>query len=64
MSPRSKQEYRETVHLRYKKATRKEKTVIPDEFCATCGCHRKHAVTSQIKLTRYSYNRLMFCNKG
>ena len=44
MSPRSKQEYRETVHLRYKKATRKEKTAILDEFCATCGCHRKHAI--------------------
>jgi len=22
------------------------------------------SVTSHIKLTRYSYNRLMFCNKG
>ena len=44
MSPRSKREYRETVHLRYKKANRKEKTAILNEFCATCGCHRKHAI--------------------
>jgi hypothetical protein len=44
MSPRSKREYRETVHLRYKKAGRKEKTAILNEFCATCGCHRKHAI--------------------
>ncbi len=44
MSPQSKREYRETVHLRYKKASRNEKTAILDEFCATCGCHRKHAI--------------------
>lgn len=44
MSPRSKREYRETVHWRYKKASRKEKTAILNEFCATCGCHRKHAI--------------------
>ena len=44
MSPRSKREYREAVHLRYKNASRHEKTAILDEFCATCGCHRKHAI--------------------
>ena len=44
MSPRSKKEYREAVHLRYKDATRDEKTAILYEFCATCGCHRKHAI--------------------
>jgi hypothetical protein len=44
MSPKSKREYRDTVHLRYKKASRNEKTAILDEFCATCGCHRKHAI--------------------
>ena len=44
MSPRSKKEYREAVHLRYKNASRREKTIILDEFCATCGCHRKHAI--------------------
>jgi hypothetical protein len=30
--------------LRYKNATRQEKTAILDEFCATCECHRKHAI--------------------
>jgi hypothetical protein len=44
MSPRSKNEYRETIHLRYKNAPRHEKTIILDEFCATCGYHRKHAI--------------------
>jgi len=44
MSPRSKKEYAQTVRLRYKNATRHEKAIILDEFCATCGYHRKHAV--------------------
>ncbi len=44
MSPRSKKEYRETIFLRYKKASREQKTRILDEFCATCHGHRKHAV--------------------
>ena len=44
MSPRSKREYVEAILLRYKKACRKEKTTILDEFCAVCGYHRKHAI--------------------
>lgn len=54
MSPRSKQEYREAVHLRYKNATRHEKTAILDEFCATCGCHRKHAVRVLKRFKRFT----------
>jgi len=42
MSPQSKQEYREAIYLRYKKASRHEKSLILDEFCATCRCHRNH----------------------
>ncbi|MHB9098074.1 MAG: sodium:proton antiporter [Syntrophales bacterium] len=45
MSPRSKREDRGTVHLRDKNATRSEKTAILDEFCATRGCDRKHAIS-------------------
>ena len=44
MSPKSKQEYFEALHKRYKGASRKEKTVIIDECCAICGYHRKHAI--------------------
>jgi len=44
MSPRSKKEYIEIIFLRYKKASYKEKTSILNEFCATCGYHRKHAI--------------------
>jgi len=44
MSPRSKKEYIEAISLRYKKASRKQRSVILDEFCATCMYHRKHAI--------------------
>jgi len=44
MSPRSKKEYTEAIHLRYKNASHHEKSFILDEFCATCGYHRKHAI--------------------
>lgn len=44
MSPRSKREYTEAIFIRYKNASRKAKTRILDEFCATCGYHRKHAI--------------------
>jgi hypothetical protein len=44
MSPRSKREYTEAVYLRHKSATRQEKTAILNEFCATCGYHRKQAI--------------------
>ena len=44
MSPGAKMECLESVYLRYKISSRKEKTLILDEFCATCGYHRKHAI--------------------
>jgi len=54
MSPRSKREYTETIHLRYKNASRREKTVILDEYCATCGCHRKHAIRVLRRFKRFT----------
>jgi hypothetical protein len=54
MSPRSKREYREAVYLRYKNAPRHEKTAILDEFCATYGCHRKHAIRVLKKFKRFT----------
>lgn len=54
MSPRSKREYREAIHLRYKNATRHEKTAILDEFCATCECHRKHAIRVLKRFKRFT----------
>ena len=48
MSPKSKQEYFEAIHRRYKDASRKEKTIIIDECCAFCAYHRKHAIRRDI----------------
>jgi len=44
MSPRARMEYVETIYIRYKKASLKEKTMILNEFCLNCGYHRKHAI--------------------
>jgi hypothetical protein len=44
MSPRSRREYLEALVVRYKIADRAGKSRILDEFCATCGHHRKHAI--------------------
>ncbi len=44
MSPRARMEYLETIYLRYKRASRKNKTLILNEFCTNCGYHRKHAI--------------------
>ena len=54
MSPRSKREYREAVYLRYKKARRHEKTAILDEFCTTCGCHRKRDIRVLRRFKRFT----------
>jgi hypothetical protein len=54
MSPRSKKEYREAVYVRYKNAPRHEKTAILDEFCATYGCHRKHAIRVLKRFKRFA----------
>ena len=54
MSPRSKKEYIEAIFLRYKKASPKEKTLILNEFCATCGYHRKHAIRVLRRFKRFT----------
>ena len=54
MSSRSKQEYLEAIYPRYKRATRGQKKIILDEFCAACGYHRKHAIRLLKKFRRFS----------
>lgn len=44
MSPRSKREYIDAIYVRYKRASRKRKTEILNEFCLNCAYHRKHAI--------------------
>jgi hypothetical protein len=53
MSPRSKREYVESLYLRYRNASRNEKVLILDEFCATLGYHRKHAIRVLRKFKRF-----------
>jgi hypothetical protein len=53
MSPRSKREYLEAIVVRYRKAGLQVKTLILNEFCSTCGCHRKHAVRLLNTFQRY-----------
>lgn len=54
MSPRSKREYLHAIAVRYRRAPRKEKALILDEFCATCGYHRKHAIRLLRNFKRYA----------
>ena len=53
MSPRSKKEYIELTSSRYKRASRKQKSAILDEFCATYQCHRKHAIRLLRRFRRF-----------
>ncbi|MFH0853724.1 MAG: transposase, partial [bacterium] len=54
MSPGAKMECVESIYLRYKKAPRKEKTSILNEFCSTCGYHRKHAIRVLTNFKRFT----------
>lgn len=57
MSPRARMEYLESIHLRYKRASLKEKGIILDEFCVNCGYHRKHAIRLLNNFKRFTKPR-------
>ena len=40
----ARREYLEAIRRRYRKARKKDKKPILDEFCANCGYHRKYAI--------------------
>jgi hypothetical protein len=40
----TRREYLEAIRNRYRKACRKEKSIILGEFCANCGYNRKYAI--------------------
>ncbi len=44
MTIKAKMEYLESIYGRYKKVSKKEKSVILTEFCLNCNYHRKHAI--------------------
>lgn len=57
MSPKAKMEYLEQIYLRYKRATRKEKSLILNEFCINCHYHRKHAIRVLNNFKRFTKPR-------
>jgi hypothetical protein len=44
MSKKSKNEYLQTIRLRYLKSSKDEKKIILDEFCTVCEYNRKYAI--------------------
>ncbi|MCF7895219.1 MAG: integrase [Candidatus Omnitrophica bacterium] len=59
MSPGAKMEYLKKIYPHYKKATKKEKTIILDEFCQICSHHRKHAIRLFTNYKRFTNDRLL-----
>ena len=44
MGTTTKYEYLKAIKPRYKKATKRQKKLILDEFCHTCNYNRKYAI--------------------
>jgi hypothetical protein len=63
MSPKPVHELLESVRKRYKKASRAEKSVILDEFCANYNCHRKSAIR-KIRQKTYQRPKISYKKKG
>jgi len=53
----SRKDYLDAIRNRYRKASRKEKSIILGEFCATCGYNRKYAIRLLRKKPPSSPNR-------
>jgi hypothetical protein len=47
-------EYLQSIYSRYKRANRKEKSIILNEFCQNCGYHRKHAIRALNTFKRFT----------
>lgn len=58
MSPQTRMEYLESIYLRYKRAIRKQKSIILNEFCINCGYHRKHAIRLLNNFKRFTRPKL------
>ena len=44
MGKNERQAYLQAIHSRYRRAGKKTKVTILNEFCAVCGYHRKYAI--------------------
>lgn len=49
MDNNEKKAYLDKIRSRYRKACKKMKAKILDEFCAVCSYHRKHAINSHLR---------------
>ena len=58
MTFKAKMEYLESIYLRYKKASKKEKSIILTEFCLNCNYHRKHAIRLLNNFKRFTKPKL------
>jgi len=68
MTFKAKMEYLESIYGRYKKAPKKEKSVIFTEFCLNCNYHRKHAIRLLNNFKRFAKPKLKkrgrtFCDR-
>ena len=57
MGPMAKREYLESIYLRYKKASYKEKILILNEFCLNCNYNRKYAIRILNNFKRFTKPR-------
>jgi len=57
MSPGARMEYLESIVVRYRKASKKQKTAILDEFCTTSGYNRKYAIYLLYSFKRFTKPR-------
>ena len=57
MSPGARMEYLESIVVRYRKSSKKQKTVILNEFCQTCGYNRKYAIYLLYTFKRFTKSK-------
>ena len=58
MSPGARMEYLDSIYIRYKRASRKQKSKILNEFCINTCYHRKHALRLHNKYKRFTKPKL------
>ncbi len=64
MSPRPLKELLENILKRYRKAMRRQKAIILDEFCANHKCHRKSAIRIFSKFKKQKPTKKAFAIRG
>lgn len=63
MDKKAKESYRQLIQPRYRRAFKKAKQRILDEFCSVCGYHRKYAITLLQKPVRILPRQKQKCGR-